>query len=505
MRLDVVQNTKKGIGFGIINRIISLIIPFVLQTLIRWVLSAEYIGIRGLFDSILTVLSLAELGMGAAIVYQMYKPIAEDNKKEIEALLGLYRKIYFFVGLIILVIGTALTPFVPYLINGDYPQDISLRIVFFLYVINSVFSYWFFAYRSSLLLAYQRVDLINIINSVIIVILGVIQSFFLILTRNFYVFLAITIITTVLKNIIAAYASKKVFPDIKSSGKVASDTILSIKKGVFGIFIGNVCGITRNTFDSIFITYFINLKETTKYAAYFFILTALNQLSGAILSALSAGVGNQIKLNDKEFNYSNMMKINALYMVIGGWMAICYLCLIQPFISLWMGDEYVFSFYIAVLFPIYFYVGKLGEIRGVYADAAGLFWENRIRCYIEIIANLVLNVLFLKLFGTFGIILATIITLFFMGFLSSAIVLFKHYFESGLRNYLLKQLKYTIVTIIIAFVSYWICVLLPSKNELYSFLVRVPVVVILPPMLYFVFLNRDIYFRESLNYFIKEK
>lgn len=505
MKLNVIQNAKKGISFGIINRIITLIVPFILQTLIRWALSAEYIGIRGLFDSILTVLSLAELGMGSAIVYHMYKPIAEDNTAEIEALLKLYQKIYFLVGLIVLVVGCVLTPFVPYLINGDYPKEISLRVVFFLYVINSAFSYWFFAYRSSLLLAYQRVDIFNNINTVITFVFGIVQALILVISKNYYLFLVITIFTTIVRNISSAYVSKRVFPTIRCVGKVSSDTISSIKKGVFGIFIGNVCGITRNTFDSIFITYFINLNETIKYSAYFFVLSALNQFSGAILSALLAGVGNQIKLNDKQTNFSNMMRINSLYMVLGGWMSTCFLCLIQPFVSLWMGKEYVFPFYTAVLFPIYFYVSKLGEIRGVYADAAGLFWENRVRCYIEIVANFLLNILFIRLFGTFGIILATIITLFFIGFLGSTFVLFRYYFESGLQEYLFKQLYYTIVTIIIAYVCYLICTILSPNSDLQSILVRLPVVLLLPPMLYFVLLYKDSFFIESLYFFGRNK
>lgn len=500
MKLNVKVNAKKGIAFGVIYRIISIIIPFLLQTLIRYFLSADYIGIRGLFDSILTVLSMAELGLGTAIIYHMYKPIAEDDTELIKSLLNLYRKIYFFVGLIILVIGFAIIPIIPQLVKDSYPAEINLRILFLLYLINSAFSYWFFAYKSSLLLAYQRVDIISIINFIILIVSAIIQSVILIVFRNYYAFLVISIIATITRNLISAYSANKIFPNISAEGKVSGEILSSIKKSVSGLFIGNICGITRNAFDSIFITYFISLNENTIYSSYFFILASLNQISNAILSALLAGVGNQIKLNDKEFNYDNMLKVNSLYMVVSGWMTVCFLCLVQPFICLWMGPEFNFPFYIAVLFPIYFYISKLGDIRGVYSDAAGLFWENRIRCYIEIVANLALNYILLRLFGTFGIVLATIFTLFFIGFLGSTIVIFKYYFINGMKKYLLYQLKYLLITAVISFIIYFICIRFYFENEVINILIRCVVCVLITPILYFALLFKDKVFMSSLRF-----
>lgn len=505
MKLNVTANAKKGITFGFFYRIISIIIPFFLQTLIRYFLGADYIGIRGLFDSILTVLSMAELGLGTAIIYHMYKPIADDDIELIKSLLNLYRKIYFFVGLVILIVGCAIIPFIPNIIKDSYPSDINLKIVFLLYLINSVFSYWFLAYKSSLFLAYQRVDLISIINFVVLIISAIFQGIALIIFKNYYVFLVVLILATVGRNLISAYSVSISFPNIKAEGKVPSEMIISIKKSVIGLFIGNVCGITRNALDSIFITYFISLKENTIYTSYFFILSALNSISNVILSALLAGVGNQIKLNDKEFNYNNMLKINSLYMVVSGWMTVCFLCLVQPFIGVWMGYEYKFPFYIAVLFPIYFYISKLGDIRGVYSDGAGLFWQNRIRCYIEIVANLALNYIFLRLFGTFGIVLATILTLFFIGFIGSTIVIFKYYFINGMLKFLLYQLKYLIITGIISVVIYYICTKLSFENDIFIIFVRGIMCIFITPFLYLAILFKDKVFMNSLEFVFSKK
>ena len=505
MKLDVALNAKKGIAFGITYRVISIIIPFLLQTIIRYFLSAEYIGIRGLFDSILTVLSMAELGFGSAIIYHMFKPIAEDDKEAINSLLHLYRKIYFFVGLIIFIFGCAILPIIPSLIKDSYPSEINLRVVFFLYLINSAFSYWFFAYKSSLLLAYQRFDIISVVNFIILLLSAIFQGIILIVFRNYYVFLFISIVATISRNLLSAYSANKLFPDLLPLGDISKDTLRSIKKNVSGLFVGNICGITRNTFDSIFITYFISLDETTIYSVYYFILISLNQISSAILSSLLAGVGNQIKLNDKDYNYENMLKVNSLYMVVSGWMTICFLCLVQPFVTLWMGVDYVFPFHIAILFPIYFYIGKLGDIRGVYSDGAGLFWENRTRYIFEIIANFILNYLFIKLFGTFGIVLATIFTLFFFGFLVSTFIIFKYYFKNGMLRYLLNQFKYFVVTGIISFVVYFICIKLTPNDGFLTIIIRGVLCILIPPSLYMLFLFKDKTFMNSIKFIYKIK
>lgn len=503
MKLDKSRNTKRSILYGVINKIVTLLFPFIVQTITIKILGVEFVGINGLFTSILSVLSLTELGVGTAIVYSMYKPIAEDDIQTIGALLKLYKKLYQIIGIGILVLGIALTPFLRYFINGECPKEINLQYVFILYLVNTVISYWMYAYKSSLLNAYQRADVISNIGTVIHVLMSCVQIIFLIATKNFYAYLWISIVFTVINNIIISICVDRMYPEIKCAGNISNELKKSIKINIAGLVISKICGTTRNTFDSIFISMFLGLTQAAIYSNYYYIMAALNGLTGIFLSSLVAGVGNSIAMDNKEANYNQMMILNTIYMVIGGWIATCMLCLYQPFMELWMGSELLFPQIIMFLFPIYFYIGKMGDIIGVYEDAAGLFWENRHRTLFEAIANIILNYLLVIRWGAFGIMLATIISLFCIGFIGSTIVIFKYYFKHGIKHYLINQFIYCLATVVAAVVTYWICDRVKIDSFLGECMFRLMICCTASPILFWIVLHRKKDFMKSYSWLLE--
>ena len=182
------NRTKQSIinsFWSIASKIMAILLPFVARTVMLNVLGIKYLGLGSLFNSIISVLNLAELGVGSAIVYSMYKPIANDDKKTICALMNEYKKIYQIIGLIILTVGLVLTPFLPNLINGEIPNGINLYILYFIYLFNTVFSYWFFAYKSSILNACQRNDIISKVAIFSNVSMYTIQILLLFMTKNY--------------------------------------------------------------------------------------------------------------------------------------------------------------------------------------------------------------------------------------------------------------------------------------------------------------------------------
>lgn len=503
MKLDKGKNTKRGIAYGLMNKLATLTLPFLVQTILIKTLGVEYVGVKGLFSSILSVLSLTELGVGSAIVYSMYKPIAEDDTQTIGALLNLYRRLYRVIGLIVLLLGLIIMPFLDLLIDEKAPNSINLQAIFFLYLFNTVISYWMYAYKSSLLNAYQRIDVISIIGTITQTLTYFFQIVFLLVSKNFYVFLIITIFFTVVNNLITSKCVDRMYPEIKCEGEIALTLKKNIKLNVSGLLIGKICGTTRNTFDNIFMSVFLGLTQVAIYSNYYYILGALNGVATIILSSLLAGIGNSIAIESKEANFRQMMIINTAYMMISGWMAVCMLCLYQPFIQLWVGKDLLFPESVMILFPIYFYVMKLGDIRGVYSDAAGLFWENRYRNLIEAIANVVLNCFFVIQLGVFGIMLATIITLFFIGFLGSAIVIFKNYFGYGLKEYLLNSGFYAMATVITGIISYYICDKMVYSSSLCVFFMRAFFCVSITPCILFIIVCKRKDFRETCKWFRK--
>ena len=159
------KNAVRNLVFGFINKMIIMLFPFVIRTIIIRELGAGYLGLGSLFTSILQVLNLAELGFSSAVVFCMYKPIAEKDSETICALLNLYKQIYRIIGIVILVIGLALTPFLPYLIKGTVPNGINIYILYYIYLFNTAITYFLFAYKSTLLVAHQRNDVVSNISS----------------------------------------------------------------------------------------------------------------------------------------------------------------------------------------------------------------------------------------------------------------------------------------------------------------------------------------------------
>ena len=230
MKINRTKNAKAGIASGFLKQIVNLGLPFISRTVILYILGAEYLGLGGLFSSLLGFLSLAELGVSNAMVYSMYRPIAEDDKPTIRALLALYRKLYRSIGSIILAAGIICIPFLPYFIKGDVPSDMNLYVLYGLYLLNTVCSYFLFAYRGSLLTAHQRVDVDNVVNTVIPLVNWCVQMGMLLLFRSYYAYVVFMPISTIATNFVRLYYVKKFYPDLYAEGRVEPEIEASIYK-----------------------------------------------------------------------------------------------------------------------------------------------------------------------------------------------------------------------------------------------------------------------------------
>ena len=269
MKLDVKRNTKRNIVFGVIHKMILMIMPFIVRTVIRNILGVQYLGLNSLFSSILQVLSVTEMGFSTAVIYNMYKPISEGDDQMVCALLNLYRKVYRIIGLCVMGMGVCLIPFLPKLISGSYPADANITALYLVYLFNSVVSYFLFSYLSSLLVAYQRVDISSIINLVIHVGLQLCQIGILYLTHNYYLFIILMPVFTIMKNLWVAFVVKRMYPQYRCEGILPSEKIAEIKKLVSGTFIQKACAVTRNSLDSICISAFLGLAMTGIYNNYY--------------------------------------------------------------------------------------------------------------------------------------------------------------------------------------------------------------------------------------------
>ena len=500
MKFNRTKNAKRNIAFGLLNKVVTLIFPFVIRMVLIRTLGAEYLGLGSLFKSILHVLNLTELGFSSAVVYSMYKPVADDDKETLCAILNFYRKVYLAVGLFIAAIGAALIPFLPKLIKGSYPSDINIYVLYLFYLCGTVLSYLLFAYKNSLIRAYQRADVISKINTAVHFVIYTVQLVIIIHTKNYYLYVSMLIASAVIKNICTQIFSKKMFPDIICKGSIDSKTKREIKVKVTGLFITKVCHVTRNTFDSIFISAFLGLTLTAIYNNYYYIMHAVLAIFAIVSPSILSGVGNSIITDSQEKNYSDMKKFNFIYMWLAGCCTVCLLCLYQPFTKIAFGKDMMFPFPVVILFCVYFYVLKMGDIRAIYSDACGLWWENRWRNILEALANLVLNFIFGKLWGVYGIISATLISLFFINFLWGSTIVYKHYFTKiKISEYYLLHLLYASITLVACIISYFVCSAIPLTGIL-GLATKALVCLIIPNSLYLLCYFKTASFKQAYRY-----
>ena len=440
------QNAKRNIITSVINKLVIMLTNFIMRTVLIWYLGRVYLGLDSLFTSILQILSLTELGIGSAMVYSMYKPLAENDTPTMCALLKLYRTVYRWIALIMTVLGAAITPILPLIVKNDLPDGLDLYALYFINLGNTVLSYLLFAYRSALFTADQRYSINNNIYSVFKVGTTVMQIVAILLLKDHeyvaYYFYSLALpVTTVLKNLVTYRLSQKMYPQYQCEGKVSKAEIDGIKKRVAGMFLHKVSFVFRNSLDSIVISAFLGLEILGQYNSYYFIINAVSGIMILVSNSVTASVGNSMVVETKEKNYADFKKIQLLYMWLTSWLTVCFAACLQPFIELWLGKDMLFSDAIMAIFCVYFFSIHFSRVCPIYRDAAGLWWQDRYRPVVETVVNFSLNVLLVKFVGVSGVMLSTIFCIVFIEGTWGTRVLFKYYFTQEKQStYMLKLL-----------------------------------------------------------------
>lgn len=497
MRLDRVGNTKRNIIVGEIDRFVGIILPFIVRTMIIHIIGEDYLGLTSLFYSILQMLNLVEMGFGTSIVYSMYKPIAENDVKTINALYKFYAKVYRIIGLIMGSLGLILLPFLPYFIKGEIPPDINVYVVYLIFIINSVLNCFIFPNRRAVLSAYQREDINAFIHLIAQSIMYVLQMLAVAMAKSYYLYILTIPLFTIGYALLCAREFRKLFPEYHEEGDIEGDMKENIKKQVAGLMVRKVATYSRNAFDSIFISAFIGLGANAIYGNYYYVMDSVVLILGVIKTAMAGGVGNSIAMETVEKNKKDMKIIDFLFMIVSGWCSICMICLYQPFMTVWVGKKMLLPMYIAVMFAVYFYIVMMGEVRILYAESVGIWWQARYLAIVEAVANIALNWLFVRNWGIAGIILATMISYFVLNYIGGAFILYKYYFTKfKISEYFLWQLKYTIVTLIVSVITYFVTAQIGLEGIL-GLIVKGVVCALVAALMYYLIYFKTRIYKES--------
>lgn len=506
MKIERTKNASRNIFFGLIQKIVNILLPFLMRTFLLYTLGAEYLGLNSLFTSILSFLSLAELGIGTAMVYSMYKPIAEDDTKMICALLNLYKKLYRVIGTIILTLGLVLLPFLKYLVKGDLPPDINLYILYSIYLLNTVISYFMFAYKQSLFLAHQRSDIISKRTTALQITMYIAQFAVLLLFRNYYYYILLIPVITVITNILNYLIANKMYPEYKCEGKVSKEITDSIRRRVLALIGTKINSVVMHAADNIVLSSFLGLTVVALYGNYYYIMNAIIGIMTVIYDSLTAGLGNSLHVHDLEKNYKEFNMLSFINAWIVGFCSICLLCLYQPFMKIWMGEDMMFPMIIVIQLVAYFYIYQIRRMVLTYKDAAGIWWEDRFRPYVMMVVNLILNIVLVQVIGISGVIISTIISM-LVSLPWENYTVFKYIFDEKSGKYYLDMFKYLAVTLVAMILTYFVCELLPFEH-LINLLLRLVVCLIIPNILFFVCFSKTSQFSQARSLFsniIKKK
>ncbi|MDE5754401.1 MAG: oligosaccharide flippase family protein, partial [Oscillospiraceae bacterium] len=271
MKIERTQNASRNILFGGWLKLLQIVIPFLMRTAMTYFIGIQYLGLNSLFTSVLQVLNLAELGVGSAMVYSMYKPIAEDDTKSICALMRMYQLYYRAIGLIVLALGLLLLPFIPNLIKGEIPSDINVYVLYLINLSTTVLSYWLFAYKNSLLQAHQRTDIASKVMIITNIIQYLLQFLVLWLFKSYYLYVIVILLTQALTNILTASVVTKLYPNYKPEGKLAQKEVKNINCRIRDLFTSKIGGVIINSADTVVVSAFLGLTMLAVYQNYYFI------------------------------------------------------------------------------------------------------------------------------------------------------------------------------------------------------------------------------------------
>ena len=499
MKLERTRNAARNVVFDGAMEIVNMLFPFVIRSVMLHCLGTEYLGLNGLFKSLLSFLNLAELGVGSAMVFSMYKPIAEDDTPTICALLRLYRTIYRIIGLVVAATGLLLMPVLQNLIKGDLPAGMNLYVLFLMNLGNTVMTYWLFAYKSSLLQAHQRRDVISKVTLVVRVMEYTLKILILIFTHNYYLYLVVQLVCQLAVNVLTAVCASKMYPRYVPDGKLPKEKTLDIFRRVRDLFTSKLSATIFDAADTLVISAFMGLTILALYQNYYFVITALRMMLVVLLNACMAGVGNKLVMESKEENYRDLEKISLLFLWILSVSSSMLLCMYQPFIHVWMGEDNMLAVGLVLCFVVYYYSMGANKLINMFKDAAGIWRVDRWRPLTAALANLTLNLLTVRWLGLYGVLLSSVFSIVAIQIPWLFHNLFREVFpRQCMRKYIRLFCGMTVIALISCGISWFICGLF-TLNVWFTLILNAVVSFLVPNICCFAVYGRNPVFRESLS------
>lgn len=463
------SNSIKNSITAVIANIVTIIVAFISRTVFIKILGPEYLGVDGLFGNVLMMLNFFELGIGSSIVYNMYKPIAEQDVEKIKSLLLFYKKTYNLIAIVVFILGIMILPFISFFV-GELKVDLNVYLVFFLLLLNTVNSY-ILVYKRNLLYANQKNYIINIVHTIYIIILNIIQISLLYIFKNYYIYLGIKIICQFFENIIISSICTHIYSYTKEPANKLED---SVKKSIFSkvkaLIFHKIGSIAIYGTDNLIISKFIGVLYVGLYSNYFLIIDNIGKIFGQTISSITSSVGNLLAVSDQKKNFEVFKTTRFINFWISTFTAISLLVMIEPFIILWIGKEFLLSKFTLILLIFNYFQSTQRLSYATFKDSGGIWEKDKYVPLIEASLNIVFSIIFVRMIGLPGVFLGTIISGLSLWCYSYPKLVYKSLFGRSYIQYLKETLGYVLLFIFMASLSYIICDFITFDSNLVQLL-----------------------------------
>ncbi len=494
-----VQKSIKNIISALSSNILTSFLGFISRTVFIYILGETYLGVSGLLQNVFGLLAISELGLSTAIGFSLYKPLANKDSKLISTLMSLYKKAYRIIGIVILIIGTILYNYLNFFVKPEQqPQE--MVYIYFMYLINIVVGY-FLSYKTTLITSDQNSFKLVPLQIKINVSTTILQILFLLLFKNYIGYLFLQISTSILLNFLQNRFITKEYKhiDFNSKDKLPKEETNIIKKNIFGLMAGKIGDFCVNSTDNLIISKFVNLISVGIYGNYIMLRNIVNGYIGILFGAITSGFGNLVASESKEKSLEIFNILFFVSFVLYSFEAVCFICLFNPFIKLWIGEKYLFSSPIVAVIVLNNYLTGLRMPIITMKSAAGVYTEDIWVPFGFSIINLVSSIILAKYFGVFGVILGSII-----GSLCTAdwyrpIVIFRKVFKTSVVNYFKRYLLYILLGSVYMITSYAMCNFVRISNSYIDFIAKAIICLIIPNLSTILIFNKKKEFKYLLN------
>lgn len=498
-----VLNSLKNMSAAMLQYIIVILISFVARSIFIKTLGSEYLGLIGLFTNIISMLGVADLGVASAIVFSMYKPIAEKDKETIKSLMKFYKNCYRIIACIVLVLGLCIMPFLHRFIESNSIHE-NIYIIYILFVFESVISY-LLAYKRSIFYADQKNYIVNLMDLLYTILMNVVQILVLLLTGNYILYLLIRIVFLSIEGSIINLIANRKYPYLKDKNvkKLERRIVRDIIQKVKGLLFHKIGGFIVLGTDSIIISKFLGLTTLGFYSNYGMIVNTISGLFSKILIGTTASIGNLLTENSPNKSFDIYKKLNLLNFWLFSFATISIYCIIEPFITIWIGSDYLLPKSILLFICFNFYFQGMRSVINLFKEAAGIFYEDRYVPIIESLINLIASIILVNIMGLAGVLLGTIISSMILYLYSYPKYVYKPLFKKTIYIYIKEQVYYLGIMILAFACTIGVTKLFMSNDNLLNLIINVIICIFVPNIFFYLIFNRTKEFEYFKILFLK--